>query len=96
MKLAVKAKEGLTGNLTPMHLAAMYGYVEAATRMINNSNEPNTSDVHGITPILLAAEYGHLNIVQLLMNLTENTNAPQNNGSTPIHHAASNLEIIRS
>ena len=69
----VKAKEGFLGNLTPMHLAAMFGYEESVTRIINkNSNEPNPADVHGITPILLAAEYGYLNIVQLLMSLTEN------------------------
>ena len=94
----VKAKEGLLGNLTPMHLAAMFGYEESVTTIINkNSNEPNPADVHGITPILLAAEYGHLNIVQLLMSLTENPNAPRNDGSSPIHCAATtgHLEVVR-
>ena len=94
----VKAKEGFLGNLTPMHLAAMFGYEESVTRIINkNSNEPNPADVHGITPILLAAEYGHLNIVQLLMFLTENPNAPRNDGRSPIHCAAmtGHLEVVR-
>ena len=94
----VEAKEGFIGNLAPMHLAAMFGYVDAVTRMItNNSNDPNPSDVHGITPLLLAAEYGHVNIVQLLMKLTENPNAPRNTGFTPIHSAAiyGHLEVVR-
>ena len=95
----VKAKNGLIGNLTSMHLAAMFGLVETATKMINNnhSNEPNPADFHGITPLMLAAEYGHLNIIQLLMNLTENPNAPRNDGLTPIHCAAyaGCLEIVR-
>ena len=64
----VKVKEGsgLIGNLTPMHLAAMFGYEGAVTRIINkNSNEPKQADIHGV--LLLAAKYGHLDIVQLLM-----------------------------
>ena len=95
----VKAKNGLIGNLTSMHLAAMFGLVETATKMISNnhSNEPNPADCYGITPLMLAAEYGHLNIIQLLMNLTENPNAPRNDGLTPIHCAAyaGCLEIVR-
>ena len=94
----VKAKRGYTGNLSPIHLAAMYGYVESANRMIsNNSTEPNPSDIHGITPIFLAAEYGHLEIVRLLMTLTSNPNIAGFLGQTPIHRAAKNghLEIVR-
>ena len=94
----VKVKEGsgLIGNLTPMHLAAMFGYEGAVTRIINkNSNEPKQADIHGV--LLLVAKYRHLNTVQLLMTLTENPNAPRNNGWTSIHSAARNghLEVVR-
>ena len=94
----VKAKKGYVGNLSPIHLAAMYGYVETANRMIsNNSTESNPSDIHGITPIFLAAEYGNLEIVQILMTLTSNPNVAGYLGQTPIHRAAERgyLEIVR-
>ena len=82
-------KDGETGNLSPIHLAAMYGYIETANRMIsNNLTPPNPSNVHGITPISLAAQNGHLQMVQLLMTSTTNPNVADNYGWTPIHDAA--------
>ena len=97
-EISVKAKEGKTGELSPIHLAAMYGYVESANRMIsNNSTEPNPSDIYGITPIYLAAQNGHLEMVRLLMTLTTNPNGAINDGRTPIHQAVTygHLEIIQ-
>ena len=94
----VEAKDGETGNLSPIHLAAMYGYIETANRMIsNNLTPPNPSNVHGITPISLAAQNGHLQMVQLLMTSTTNPNVADNYGWTPIHDAAWNghLEIVQ-
>ena len=97
-EISVKAKEGKTGELSPIHLAAMYGYVESANRMIsNNSTEANPSDIYGITPIYLAAQNGHLEMVRLLMTSTTNPNGAINDGRTPIHRAAERgyLEIVR-
>ena len=86
------------GNLTPMHVAALTGYVQSATRMINNSALPMVAanDI-GITPIGLAALKNHVGMVQLLMANVENPNAPNDVGNTPIHAAAflGFLEVVR-
>ena len=92
----VETKKG--GNLSPIHLAAMYGYVETAYRMINNnSTSPNPSNVHGITPIFLAAENGHPEMVRLLMTSTTDPNIADYIGWTPIHAAAfkGHLEAVQ-
>ena len=83
------------GNLTPMHVAAVTGYVQSATRMINNSILPNVANDDGYTPMHLAAYMNQVGMVQLLMAHSENPNASTNKGITPIHVAAFNLEIVR-
>ncbi|CAH8451148.1 unnamed protein product [Schistosoma haematobium] len=52
---------------TPLHLAARYGYLEAAACLLRRGAEPNVADWHGFTPLHLAAKYGHSHIIQLLV-----------------------------
>ena len=66
--------------------------------MLPLTDNPNTSDIHGLTPIHLAAHQGHAEIINILAPLIEhNLNAPANNGMTPIHIAAKkgHLEVIQ-
>ena len=84
------------GNLTPMHVAATIGYVQSATRLINNSVLPNVTNDIGYTPMHLAAFFNQIRMVQLLMAYLENPNAPNSEGLTPIHIAAfGHIEIVR-
>ena len=73
-KSYVKAPDNLIGNLRPVHLAASFGYVEAARNIILNSCSANLQDEYGLAPIHLAAENGHLEIVQELLHLSANPN----------------------
>ena len=96
-KSYVEAPETLTGNLRPIHLAACFGYVQAARTMILNSSSVNLQDESGLTPIFLAAQNGHLEMVQELLDFSANPNVPFNDGRTPIHQAASSghVEIVQ-
>ena len=96
-KRYVKAPETLTGNLRPIHLAACFGYVQAARTMILNSTPVDLQDEYGTTPLNLAAQNGHLEMVQELLNFSANPNISFNDGRTPIHQAAKSghVEIVK-
>ena len=96
-KSYVKAPKTLIGNLRPIHIAACFGYVEAARTMIINSCPVDLQDEHGLTSIYLAAQNGHLEFVQELLNFSANPNIPSSFGRTPIFQAASkgHVEIVK-
>ena len=91
------------GNLTPMHLAAAFGYVQVAKKiisdMISNSVPPNAANDKGVTPIIVAAYYNQPQMVKLLMAMASpgNPNVPDNDVATPIHMAAmqGHLEVVK-
>ncbi|VDQ13409.1 unnamed protein product [Trichobilharzia regenti] len=73
---------------TPLHLAARYGYVEAAACLLRRGAEPNVADWHGFTPLHLAAKYGHSHIIQLLV---QGFGADLNCATIPGGHTAASL-----
>ena len=96
-KSYIEASKPLTGNLRPIHLAACFGYVQAARTMIHNSTPVNLKDEYDRTPIFFAAHNGHYNMVQELLGFSANPNICSINGITPIHWAAKNghVEIVQ-
>ena len=100
MDIAMITGSGLTGidaSFTAMHLAAYFGFEEAAKCVIANTTIPNIPNENGITPIHIAAGMGHLEVTKLLMTSTDNSITQDDCGNTPIHLAARNgyLEVVR-
>ena len=90
----------LIGNLRPIHIAAAFGNIQAAKKLISNSwacSAVEFQDEHGITPMALAAQDGHLEVVKLLLSFPGNPNIPCIDGRTPIYTAAENghIEIVK-
>ena len=96
-KSYVKAPEPLLGNLRPIHIAACFGFVQAARTMLLNFAQVNLQDEYGITPIYLAAQNGHLEMVQELLNFSANPNIANKYRKLPIHSAARQgyVEIVQ-
>ena len=91
------------GNLTPIHLAAAFGYVQVAKKMISNmirnSIPPNTANDKGVTPTVVASYNNEPQMVKLLMAMAspDNPNVPDNDVATPMHMAAwqGHLEVVK-
>ena len=91
------------GNLTPIHLAAAFGYVQVAKKMISNmirnSIPPNTANDKGVTPTVVASYNNQPQMVKLLMAMAspDNPNVPDNDVATPMHMAAwqGHLEVVK-
>ena len=96
-KSYVKAPKSLIGNLRPIHIAACFGFVQAARTMLLNFAQVNSQDEYGITPIYLAAQNGHLEMVQELLNFSANPNIANKYRKLPIHSAAREgyVEIVQ-
>ena len=79
---------------SPMHLAAAFGYIQSARRMICKSVPPNMR----VTPMHVAAYNNHLEVVQLLIASSDNPNYQDTIGQTPTYLAAAqgHLEVVRS
>ena len=76
-------------DVSPLYLAAIYGYaniIEALATSIDDPNAPEGSD--GDTPMHVAAREGHLNVIKVLAPISKNPNSSNANGWTPIHEAA--------
>ena len=81
-------------SVTPYHLAAAIGNLNACQIMFNCFGNPNW----GTTPLHFAAHNGHMDICQFLIERLEDKNPKDGfDGSTPLHEAAKqgHLEICQ-
>jgi ankyrin repeat protein len=96
-----KAKISLKNNKneTPLHIAAMNGYVEAVDLLVkaliknNNVDALNSLDVNDFTPLHWAAIKGHAIVVSLLANAKAALNTLDKDGHTPLEDAASKGQV---
>ena len=81
--------QGVFGaTISAMHLAAYFGFEEAAKCVIANTSLPNVPNENGTTPIHIAAGIGNLEFIRLLMTTTGNPITEDKFRYTPIHEAA--------
>lgn len=59
---------------TPLHIAAIYGYIETAMILLQRRANPNARCKLGKTPLHLAAEHGHEDMVELLLQFGAHPN----------------------
>jgi ankyrin repeat protein len=76
------------GGLTPLHLAAREGQVEAVKALLEAGADVNQQTVGDkSTPILIATINGHFDLARLLLDKGADANAAQHNGVTPLYAA---------
>ena len=76
-----------------LHHAAQKSHLELVKQLVENSEDKNPQDEHGITPLHLAASFGHLEIIKCLLPLASDKNpkaGAQFAESTPLHLATMN------
>jgi ankyrin repeat protein len=73
---------------TPLHVAAVMGYKEASTLLIESGADVNAQDERGLTPLHAAAWMGHEEIVALLIAKGAEINAKGDGGVAALHTAA--------
>jgi len=75
-------------DITPLHLAAMFGHKDVALLLLSNHAEVNAKTTDGITPLYLAASVGQKDIAEVLLAHKAEVDAKDNSDQTPLHEAA--------
>ncbi len=79
---------GFWGGLTPLHLAARQGEVDAAKALIDAGADLNDRSAgDNVTPMLIATINGHFDLAKFLLDHGGDPNAPAVNGVTPMYAA---------
>ena len=92
---SVKEKTGLSENykdddeMTPFHTAAYNNRLSLCEVIIEQLQDKNPGNCHGLTPLHYAAWGGHLEICKLIMTSVQDKNPGNKKGCTPLHFAAS-------
>jgi len=73
---------------SPLHIAAVRGFLQAAEMLVAKAADVNAGDVRGLTPLHAAAWSGSNEIVALLIDKGADINARDEDGVTPLHAAA--------
>lgn len=83
---------------TPLHLAAMCGYIGIVRLLAAHGAAVDQQDNYGETPLCLAARYNYTNVVQCLANeFHADFNLANINGDTPLHRAVTEgwINVVR-
>lgn len=79
--------------LTPLHLAASNGHLQAVRILWSKGIDLDLEDKHNKTPLHLAATQGHLDIVIFLLTKGAWSEAYDSQGTHPLHCAARNGNV---
>jgi uncharacterized protein len=91
-----------TDGFTPLHLAAYFGWPEAAAFLLDRGADIDARSTNRVlrdlTPLHSAAAGGQTEVAALLLERGADPNATQPGGWTPLHQAAAsgNLELCRA
>jgi len=82
--------------LTPLHLAAARGSLNAISLLLQNGADVNAQDDSRSTPMHQASDNGSLEVVKLPIDHGADSTALDNNGSIPLHLASDNgtVELV--
>ena len=84
---------------TPLHLACLYGNVDAAKLLLDNGAEMEVTEDHVYTPMMGAIANGHTTVVRLLLEKGANPNSkPTARDDTHLFVAAKcdSIDIVKS
>ena len=74
--------------LTPLHVAARQGKMQAAAVLLQNGADVNAKDVHGCRPLHSAVYGNHTAVAEFLLDHRANVDAGRLDGTTPLFYAA--------
>jgi ankyrin repeat protein len=74
--------------MTPLHVAALEGSVDAAKALIERGADVNAQDGDGMAPLHLALEFGQCDMALFLLQHSADVNVHDRGGRTPLHLAA--------
>ncbi|KAK2752205.1 hypothetical protein FQN55_008095 [Onygenales sp. PD_40] len=82
---------------TPLHQAAMRGYLGIVAFLLENGADPQAKNCQGQTPLHLAARHGMVSVIELLLDQGALIDATSYDGKTALHRAAkaNSLETVR-
>ena len=64
-------------DLTPLHIAAGYGYFNVCKLIAENVQEKNPQDSYGETPLQIAEENGHSSVIEYFQSLLDVVDEPR-------------------
>ena len=77
--------------VTPLHLAAWYGYEQCAEVLIARDAEVGATDTRGNTPLHYAVRRSRAQVVKVLLEAGADPDAQNSAGQSPLHLAAGHL-----
>lgn len=83
---------------TPLHSAAVKGYVEILRELLKTDAQCNIFNKHHFTPLHLAVKEGYVRAVKELLQHNEDPNVADGKESSPLHAAstAGNLSMVKA
>ncbi|CAO2653386.1 Nn.00g027970.m01.CDS01 [Neocucurbitaria sp. VM-36] len=99
LKLQWAKNEESSRGITPLHVAARYGLIEFARRLLMRKVDPSAEDVFGKTPLWWAARSGHADVIRLLVQAGADPDGDEKvSGLKPLHEAANenHAEAVRA
>ena len=84
--IALPGKDGMT----PLHLAAREGMMNAVVVLLDHGADVNAADTHGCTPLHSAVYARNVPVAEVLLDRHANPNMSRKDGSTPLFYAAGN------
>ena len=79
-----KSNEDFDGGMTPLHQAAIEGYLEIVKLLVSKVEDKNPFDSEGFTPLHAAARQGNLVMYKFIAERVENKNPADGDGETPL------------
>jgi ankyrin repeat protein len=83
----------LEHEMTPLHDAALRGYLEATQLILAAGGDVNARDNDGATPLHLSAHEGHTEVVELLLQNGADMHAKAGPGVTAMEIASANDRV---
>ena len=78
---------------TPLHLAALFAYLECVEYLVSRGADINNKDVDGDTALHLAVFNDHVDVVKFLLKNNADVNVTNNKGNTSLHEAVIQSDI---
>uniref|UniRef100_A0A0L8GB40 Poly [ADP-ribose] polymerase n=2 Tax=Octopus bimaculoides TaxID=37653 RepID=A0A0L8GB40_OCTBM len=87
------AKNVLTDQSTPLHLAAGYNRTQIVKLLLQHRADVHAKDKGGLVPLHNACSYGHYEVTEMLLKAGASVNAMDLWQFTPLHEAASKARV---
>lgn len=87
VSLGCSINQGDSQGLTPLHIAATYGYSSLAALLLKAKANNGARTTQGKIPLHLASMNGRTELVELLLTFGADVNSVDSDGQTPLHLA---------